>query len=432
MILLTASLILICMLTALGLTGLSLRERTKLVASDAQNHTNLEAFEAQAKVLKEEKEGGLITQALYEQLARELERKLLGDVPDETPSTDQITPAIKPKILILAAVVCVMVAGLVYGIVFVDKAVWQRYQDISQYESAVAQSVNEGALVESLLTVPISRLAPILQSYALQDTQDHKRWQFLGQFFLSLDQAQLAELALKRAFTLTSDLDVGILYLQAKLKLNQGQLTEDSERVLRSLELIARGDPEFTLLQAAMFYQSERYEEAIRLWSSLVAQAPESLSESARQGSELIQGYIDSAKRKLAEQKNPAANVSPALKVAIEFSSVSLDSEGYLWVVAKNITDSGPPLAVRKLEMAAVRAAVSSGGLEDEFIYRLVLSEQDAMMPGLTISSQSDLVVKTMVSATGQLENASNDWVVTERRNWQTDESVIELNLARP
>lgn len=141
-------------------------------------------------------------------------------------------------------------------------------------------------------------------------------------------------------------------------------------------------------LRGIAAFEGERYQEAIDYWKRLLAQLPEGDASRAA-----LQGGIDRAAERLGSSPGQAtAPVAARLKVRVELAAalkdkVKPDDTVFIFARASN----GPPMP-----LAAKRVTVAQLPIEVE------LSDADAMMPQMKLSSFAEVQLVARVSRAGQ------------------------------
>ncbi len=147
-------------------------------------------------------------------------------------------------------------------------------------------------------------------------------------------------------------------------------------------------------------FESERYQQAIDYWNRLLVQLPEGDASRAA-----LQGGIERAQDKLKAGEGKVAS-APAvaaagarLKVRVELAPALKDKvkpDDTVFIFAR--ASSGPPMP-----LAAKRVTVAQLPIEVE------LSDSDAMMPGMKLSSFPEVQLVARVSRAGQ--PTQGEWI---------------------
>lgn len=183
---------------------------------------------------------------------------------------------------------------------------------------------------------------------------------------------------------------------QARFFANGNALDSDAVAALdRALELDPREPTALGLLGIAAF-ESGEYTGAISYWERLQAgMAPGSEAALA------IQGGIDRARARLQESAAPVAHDAVAqaqLNIRLEIDSAlteQLPDEAAVFVSAR--TPDGPPMPLFAQRLS-----------KSELPAEIVLSADDALMPGISMQTGQKLQLNARISATGDAMQASH------------------------
>ncbi|TDF77464.1 c-type cytochrome biogenesis protein CcmI [Pseudomonas sp. H9] len=152
-------------------------------------------------------------------------------------------------------------------------------------------------------------------------------------------------------------------------------------------------------------FESERYQQAIDYWNRLLAQLPEGdASRAALQGGiERAQEKLNAGEGKVAATPSapaaPAATTGARLKVRVELAAALKDKvkpDDTVFIFAR--ASSGPPMP-----LAAKRVTVAQLPIDVE------LSDSDAMMPDMKLSSFPEVQLVARVSRAGQ--PTQGEWI---------------------
>jgi len=144
-------------------------------------------------------------------------------------------------------------------------------------------------------------------------------------------------------------------------------------------------------------FESEHYQQAIDYWNRLLVQLPEGDASRAA-----LQGGIERARDKLNAGEGkaaPAVAAGPRLKVRVELAAALKDKvkpDDTVFIFAR--ASAGPPMP-----LAAKRVTVAQLPIEVE------LSDSDAMMPSMKLSSFPEVQLVARVSRAGQ--PTQGEWI---------------------
>ncbi|MEE1920444.1 c-type cytochrome biogenesis protein CcmI [Pseudomonas sp. 148P] len=166
-------------------------------------------------------------------------------------------------------------------------------------------------------------------------------------------------------------------------------------------------------------FEGERYQEAVDYWNRLLAQLPEGDSSRAA-----LLGGIEKAKEKLAAGEGkasaPVAASAAKLTVRVELAAALKDKvkpDDTVFIFAR--ASSGPPMP-----LAAKRVTVAQLPIEVE------LSDSDAMMPNMKLSSFPEVQLMARISRAGQ--PTKGEWVGSGAPLASTTATPQHLTIDRP
>ncbi|MGH8380196.1 c-type cytochrome biogenesis protein CcmI [Pseudomonas sp.] len=223
---------------------------------------------------------------------------------------------------------------------------------------------------------------------------------FLGRAYMAQERAADAAKVFERAATLAGrQPELLGQWAQALYFANDKQWTAQLQALT---DEALKADPnEVTslgLLGIAAF-ESERYQQAIDYWNRLLVQLPEGdASRAALQGGiERAQDKLKAGEGKVASA--PAVAAGARLKVRVELAAALKDKvkpDDTVFIFAR--ASSGPPMP-----LAAKRVTVAQLPIEVE------LSDSDAMMPSMKLSSFAEVQLVARVSRAGQ--PTQGEWI---------------------
>jgi len=166
-------------------------------------------------------------------------------------------------------------------------------------------------------------------------------------------------------------------------------------------------------------FEGERYQDAIDYWNRLLAQLPE--GDSSR---EALLGGIGKAREKLAAGEGkagaPQATAGAKLTVRVELAAALKDKvkpDDTVFIFAR--ASSGPPMP-----LAAKRVTVAQLPVEVE------LSDSDAMMPNMKLSSFPEVQLMARISRAGQ--PTKGEWVGSGAPLASSTAAPQHLTIDRP
>lgn len=244
-------------------------------------------------------------------------------------------------------------------------------------------------------------------------------WYFLGRTYMNQERpadaakafAQVVELAGRQPELLGQ-------WAQALYFAQNRQWTPDLQALT---DEALRGDPQevtsLGLLGIAAFEEA-RYADAVRFWEQLVAALPE--NDPSR---EAIRGGINRAREQLGEPAETASQPEVAgitLQVEVQLDpevAKAVSPQDSVFVFARAVAGPPAPLAAKRLTVADLPASIS-------------LSDADAMIPSLKISSVDQVVLMARISSTG--DATKGEWMGrSEALDTKGEERTVRLVIDR-
>lgn len=272
------------------------------------------------------------------------------------------------------------------------------------------QAANQDMSIEAMLDRVRQRLR--------DNPEDAEGWFILGRTLMSMQQIDEAVTAFQRTYELVGD-EPGVMFTLADaLALqNKGVLEGEPFRLVkRGLELSPR-DPTGLWLAGLAAEQTKEYKLAHEYWRSMLPL----ISEDAESSAEV--------RRLLAilEKRDPSIEAVTTVAVAPAVASISLKVDldvtlrdqaapgDSVFVYAKAMQGPPMPLAVKKLTVSDLPANVS-------------LSDSDAMMPTMKLSSFDQVIIGARISKSGNPVAQAGDLFV-EMKSIDSKNPPSDLNL---
>lgn len=349
--------------------------------------------------LQAQKESGGIDPEQFEQLRLELQRTLLDDVPDNP--VESAGGRGRNAILIATLLACALPAlGLLY---------YQRQPQQPEVRGLLSADRRMGPLVEEALwpggsVPPQAGEDPVAFAQTLQrrlqrdGLRDVDGLMLLASTYMSLQQQDLAMEALGRAQALAPGrTDVALAGVQMSMGRHSGELTPESEELLRDVLRRQPGHQGALMLLGFAAFNSGDYPEAIEAWESILANR-----DPASEGASLLRNSIAEARRRMGSTSaaspptaspTPAVAESSAPSLAVSVSVArelqeQVPSNAAVFVFAR--AAQGPPMP-----LAAVRRPATELPLE------VVLNDDSAMLESMRLSNFQEVVVGARISSSG-------------------------------
>ncbi len=281
----------------------------------------------------------------------------------------------------------------------------------------------------------MAELVQKVKDHLRNNPDDARGWFMLGRTYLSLQQYPEAVAALQRSYDLSPEEPAVMLALADGLAMTQnGSMAGEAEHLVKLALKLVPENPTALWLAGLAAEQGGRNREAFDYWMSLLpllGADPQSASEVKTLLTELKQKHPE-----LPELNFPAQAAAPSMSAAVNSNavvstdtgvavSVTLDPQlsskvsanDLLFIYAK--AASGPPMP-----LAAKRLKAS------DLPVKLTLSDADAMMPQMRLSSFDDVVIGARISRSGNpVAQAGDLYFETPAMKHKGFNGVVELNI---
>jgi cytochrome c-type biogenesis protein CcmH len=388
-------------LLILGLLLWPLLKRTAAAATGEQEKT-LSIFRQQFAELEQDRANGVLTDELYEQARRELERRLL-----EETGTTETTPTRAPRqvssrpVAVALAVVVPIVSVLLY---------WQLGNPLAMTQptaaSLSAQGGPEGAHSSA---DALEGLVERLKQKMAQNPNDGEGWGLLARSYVGLGRHAEAALVYEKAVTLIPD-DAQLLVDYADtLGVVHGRKLEGKPEVL--IQQALKIDPrnvKALMLAGTVAFNRKNFARAAKDWEQARANLPADVDPEMTQQ---LTAAIEEARSQLgggqsmisglAESSAPAQPAGrPRVIKGTVAMAPSLAGKGSptdtLFVFAREM--NGPPMPV-----SIVRAT------RKDLPFTFQLDDSTSPMPSRKLSSAGPVVIVARLSKSGQAMPQSGD-----------------------
>ena len=403
---LTAAMILV----SLAFIAPALLRNRQLEASDRDQQNVVIARERLAE-LQIEHAAGTLTDAEYEQAKLELEQALLIDLEGDAASEQVAVTDGRGKGALVVSLLFIAIATITIYL-----AIGTPQMVDPEAMLAEQQSSEELPSVEEMVTALVDRLK--------ENPEDAEGWYLLGRTYMAMQDYEKAAFAFDKLNQLVADQPSIMLALADALAMSSGgdMQGRPAELIRRAIRL-APEDQTALWLAGMVEDQAGNYPVALTHWrqlKTLVADDAESL--------ERVNSLIAGAERKLAASGDtpvaeqfhaaaPAAAVGKAITARISLAEELLNKvtpEESLFIYARAMQGPKMPLAAVRLKVADLPATVK-------------LSDSQAMVPGMNLSSFKQVVVGARISRSGNAIAASGD-LLGEVSPVEVDgEGVVEL-----
>lgn len=352
------------------------------------NTANVELLKDQLQELDDELAAGKLVQEQYDAARADLEAAVAADlVADEA----RLRSLSKKNRQLLSVILLFVISSGSIGL----------YRQVTTYREVspqhlVAQTADRGLS-------PIDRMIEVLAAELRENPDNAEGWQMLGRAYWMMEQIEEAVAAYAQAYELAGDQNPALLtdYAEAIMFAGDNRMQGRSLELVNRALTIAPGMPKALWLKGFASFRQGDYVMAISSWDKAV-QSPE-LADEARQ---TLQAYIAEAHQRMRltgeqgtaipqvtndaqRQEESAAEASIKVEVSLDDSvSGQADARETVFVFARAVSGPPMPLAVQKLAVADLPATV-------------ILDDSMAMLTGLNLSSQKQIVVGARVSRSG-------------------------------
>lgn len=368
-------------------------DSTAVLSRDA---VNTAVYREQLRELAEDLAAGTLSRAGYEEACRELERRVLEDIP----GTPARPPAggLAPKTAVAVGVALPILAFALYFTVGNVQVMLPGGAAGSDAQPP------HGAQVEQIRAM-VDQLAERMR----QEPENVEGWIMLGRSYGTLERFDDAARAYANAVARrASDADLLADYADVLAMAQGGSMLGEPEKiVLRALGVDPRNIKSLALAGTAAFERQD-YAGAVRLWERILEIAPaesefaqsvrgsiaEARSLSAKQAPAAVPMPATAASGK-AVQQSEAASVSGVVMLAPGVAARVAPTDT-LFVFARAVEGSRMPLAI-------IRAQAGS------LPFKFTLDDSLAMAPGMGLSGHEQVVVGARISKSGNATPQAGD-----------------------
>ncbi|MCC8342150.1 c-type cytochrome biogenesis protein CcmI [Pseudomonas stutzeri] len=271
----------------------------------------------------------------------------------------------------------------------------------------------------------VEEMTAHLEQAVKEQPDSAEAWYFLGRTYMNQERPADAAKAFARVVELAGR-QPELLGQWAQAQYFAGD-RQWSEQLQALTDEALQADPQeltsLGLLGIAA-YEEGRYQDAVRFWEQLVAALPENdpSREAIRGGIERARQQVDGGSGNAAAGEAPAAasTQAAALKIQVQLDpkvAETVSPEDSVFVFARAVNGPPVPLAAKRLTVGDLPATVT-------------LSDADAMVPSLKISSVEQVTVMARVSRTG--DATKGEWMgQSEALETRGDKTAVWLTIDR-
>ncbi len=271
----------------------------------------------------------------------------------------------------------------------------------------------------------VEEMTAHLEQAVKEQPDSAEAWYFLGRTYMNQERPADAAKAFARVVELAGR-QPELLGQWAQAQYFAGD-RQWSEQLQALTDEALQADPQeltsLGLLGIAA-YEEGRYQDAVRFWEQLVAALPENdpSREAIRGGIERARQQVDGGSGNAAAGEAPAAASTQAAALQIQLQldpkvAETVSPEDSVFVFARAVNGPPVPLAAKRLTVGDLPATVT-------------LSDADAMVPSLKISSVEQVTVMARVSRTG--DATKGEWMgQSEALETRGDKNAVRLTINR-
>ncbi|RRW25644.1 c-type cytochrome biogenesis protein CcmI [Stutzerimonas stutzeri] len=271
----------------------------------------------------------------------------------------------------------------------------------------------------------VEEMTAHLEQAVKEQPDSAEAWYFLGRTYMNQERPADAAKAFARVVELAGR-QPELLGQWAQAQYFAGD-RQWSEQLQALTDEALQADPQeltsLGLLGIAA-YEEGRYQDAVRFWEQLVAALPENdpSREAIRGGIERARQQVDGGSGNAAAGEAPAAasTQAAALQIQVQLDpkvAETVSPEDSVFVFARAVNGPPVPLAAKRLTVGDLPATVT-------------LSDADAMVPSLKISSVEQVTVMARVSRTG--DATKGEWMgQSEALETRGDKTAVRLTIDR-
>ncbi|MDH3634294.1 MAG: c-type cytochrome biogenesis protein CcmI [Gammaproteobacteria bacterium] len=344
----------------------------------AQQHNqrqqqNIQIAREQKRQLEAQLADGEIDQDSYDSALVDLQTSLALELEGKEADSDRLRGKWMAVVVLLAIPLSSVALYLVYG----------EYRVIKNPELARAVPAQQTAAAPQMT---LDEMIVAIKDRLRANPEDAEGWFMLGRSYMGKQQYSQAVTAFQRSHDLIAD-EPGIMFAlaDALAMQNNGNLLGEPEKLVkRGLELAPRF-PNGLWLAGMAAEQRQDYKTAHRHWTQLLPLIADNPN-STREIRDLI-AMLEERDPELASKAINKATLNVVVDIIADLKSRA-NPGAAVFIYAKAMQGPPMPLAVRKLQLSDLPAT-------------LTLSDDDAMMPTMKLSTFDQVIVGARVSSSG-------------------------------
>ena len=391
-------------LLALALTILlgPLMRTVRAQHSDQRQQQNIQIAREKKQQLLTQLDEAEIDQATYDSAYIDLQTSLALELGQNETDSEKSRGKWMGAVVLLAIPTVSVLLYLALG----------EYRVIENPQLVSAAPPHQGAAAPQM---SLEEMTSAIKKRLKDNPEDAEGWFMLGRTMMARHEYDKAVTAYQRSNDLLAN-EPGILFAlaDALAMQNNGSLLGEPEELLqRGLE-IAPDFPNGLWLAGMAAEQRKDYQAAHRYWKRLLPLVADNPT-STREVEELI-AMLEESNPELA--KTGVSDSDVAIKLLVDISAelkAKASPDTTVFVYAKAMQGPPMPLAVRKLQLGDLPVS-------------LTLSDADAMMPSMKLSSFDQVIVGARVSSSGNPVAQSGDFY-TEQEAVDSTNPPEQINL---
>jgi len=388
---------------ALAILLIPLMRTVRGQQSDQRQQQNIQIAREKKQQLETQLKDAEIDQATYDSAYLDLQTSLALELHRSEADSEKTRGKWMAIVVLLAIPAASVSLYLVYG----------EYRVVENPQLAFAAPQQQQAAAAPQMSLEEMTLA--IEQRLKDNPEDAEGWFMLGRTMMARQQYDQAVTAFQRSNDLLAD-EPGILFALADalaMQNNGNLLGEPEQLVQRGLKLAPRF-PNGLWLAGMAAEQRQDYKAAHRYWSLLLPLIADNQASSRE-----VRGLLATLEERdpgLAKTMASAGGARITLLVDISAElKAKASPDTPVFVYAKAMQGPPMPLAVRKLQLGDLPVS-------------LTLSDDDAMMPSMKLSSFDQVIVGARVSSSGNPVAQSGDFY-TEREAVDSSNPPAQINL---
>lgn len=387
---------------ALAILLIPLMRTVRGQQSDQRQQQNIQIAREKKRQLETQLKDAEIDQATYDSAYLDLQTSLALELERGEADSEKSRGKWMAIVVLLAIPVVSVSLYLVFG----------EYRVVENPQLALAAPRQQTAAAPQM---SLEEMTVAIKQRLRDNPEDAEGWFMLGRTMMARQLYSEAVTAFQRSNDLLAD-EPGIMFALADalaMQNNGNLLGEPEALVQRGLELAPRF-PNGLWLAGMAAEQRQDYKAAHRYWSLLLPLIADNQASSRE-----VRGLLTTLEERDPElAKVAAADNAAGINLVVDISAelkARAAPDTAVFIYAKAMQGPPMPLAVRKLQLSDLPVS-------------LTLSDNDAMMPTMKLSSFDQVIVGARVSSSGNPVAQSGDFY-TEREAIDSKNPPAEISL---